>query len=131
MKPEALAAFTSTAEDLVTQRDFFMYDGTLASEKAYLAQTLKELFEQAMVLGPQGLIQMEISPKLILEKIYELLGIGSLKQFDLQKDPQTLSNAVNQMIQQVLQQYVTTQGAATGAAGNEGANAGGTQAVAG
>jgi hypothetical protein len=104
MKPEALAQFSASSEDLVKQTDFFVYDGTLSSEKAYLAQTLKELFEQVISLGPTGLLSLEVSPKLMLEKIYELLGVGSLSQFDLRKDPQTLQTIVQQMIQQIMMQ---------------------------
>jgi hypothetical protein len=116
-KPEAIAQFTSDPASLVRDADFFMYDGTLASEKAYLAQTLREMFEQVINLGPSGLIQMEISPKLILDKIYELLGVGSMEQFDLQKDPQTLQLLVQQVIQQTLQQYVEQQSGGAGGGG--------------
>lgn len=104
-KSEVIAAFVSTPEELVMQTDFFVYDGTLASEKAYLAQTLKELFSEILALGPAGLVNLEISPKLVLEKIYDLLGVGTLSEFSLLKDPQTLQNAVNQIVQQTLQQY--------------------------
>ena len=114
MKPEAIAAFTSTPEELVMQSDFFVYDGTLASEKAYLAQTLKELFETVLALGPAGLVNLEMSPKLILEKIYELLGVGTLSEFSLMKDPQTLQNAVNQIVQQTLHQYAQQLAPTTG-----------------
>lgn len=111
-KPDAIARFTSTPEDLVCQADFFMYDGTLQSEKAYMSQTLMELFQQVIQLGPTGLVNLELSPKLLLEKIYELLGVGSLRQFDLAKDPQTLQNMVNLIVQQTLQQYAEQQSAA-------------------
>ena len=104
-KPELIARFTSTPEDLVRQCDFFMYDGTLASEKAYLAQSLMELFGTVTQLGAQGLIDLEISPKLLIGKVYELLGVGSLEQFSLLKDPQTLQNLVQMIVQQSLEQY--------------------------
>jgi hypothetical protein len=105
----------SSSEELVRQSDFFVYDGTLASEKAYLAQTLKELFETVLALGPQGLIQLDLSPKLILESIYHLLGVGSLTEFSLMKDPQTLQNAVNTIVQQALAQYAQSIQPAPGA----------------
>jgi hypothetical protein len=104
-KQNAVILFMSDAVSLARQTDFFVYDGTLASEKAYLAQTLKELFETAIGLGPQGLVQLDISPKLILESIYHLLGVGNISEFALSKDPQTLQNAVNQIVQQAIQQY--------------------------
>ncbi len=108
-KPEAMAQFTASPEELVTQSDFFMYDGTLQSEKAYMSQTLMELFQQVITLGPTGIVNLELSPKLLLEKIYELLGVGSLRQFDLAKDPQTLQNMVNLIVQQTLQEYASQQ----------------------
>jgi len=108
-KAEALAMFSASPEELVMQSDFFMYDGTLQSEKAYMSQTLMELFQQVITLGPSGIVNLELSPKLLLEKIYELLGVGSLKQFDLAKDPQTLTNMVNLIVQQTMQQYVEQQ----------------------
>lgn len=105
-KPELIQRFLGTPEDLVRQCDFFIYDGTLASEKAYMAQSLMELFTTVTQLGPQGLINLEISPKLLIERIYELMGVGNLNQFNLAKDPQTLQNVVTMMVQQTLQQYV-------------------------
>ncbi len=117
-KAEAVAMFLASPEELVMQSDFFMYDGTLQSEKAYMSQTLMELFQQVITLGPSGIVNLELSPKLLLEKIYELLGVGSLKQFDLAKDPQTLSNMVNLIVQQTLQQYAQQQSAAV--AGGQG-----------
>lgn len=105
-KPELVQRFTATPEELVRQNDYFVYDGTLSSEKAYMAQSLMELFTTVTTLGPQGLVNLEISPKLLIEKIYELLGVGSLDQFSLMKDPQTLQNLVNMIVQQTLQQYV-------------------------
>lgn len=105
-KQLAVSLFMSSVEELVACNDFFVYDGTLASEKAYLAQTLKELFETVINLGAQGLVQLDISPKLILESVYALLGVGTLQEFALTKDPQTLMNVVNTIVQQQLAQYV-------------------------
>jgi hypothetical protein len=105
-KQQALQLFKATPEDLISSHDFWVYDGTLSSEKGYTAQQLMELFQQIIQLGPQGLINLEISPKLLLEKVYELLGIPNLRAFDIQKDPQTLQNAVAQIVQQVLMQQM-------------------------
>jgi hypothetical protein len=121
-KPEAIAAFLASPEDLVTQSDFFMYDGTLQSEKAYMAQTLMELFNQLITLGPSGMINLELSPKLLLEKVYELLGVGSLQAYSIQKDPQTLQTMVNLIVQQSLAQYAQQQQPATGGGTQSGGN---------
>ena len=111
----AIAGFTSTVEDLLCANDLFAYDGTMESEKNYLAQQLMELFQQLIQLGPTGLLNLQLSPKLLIEKIYELLGVGSLKAYDLAKDPQTLQNLVQQMAQQLAQQMVAQASAAPAA----------------
>ena len=102
----AIIGFTSTIEDLLCSNDLFAYEGTMESEKNYLAQQLLELFQQLIQLGPTGLLNLQLSPKLLIEKIYELLGVGTLKAYDLAKDPQTLQNLVQQMAQQMAQQML-------------------------
>jgi len=114
-KPEVLAAFTSTPEDLICSCDLFAYEGTLESEKNYLAQQLMELLKEVINLGPTGLLQLELSPKLLVEKIYELLGVGSLANFNLAKDPQTLQMVVQQLAQQMAMQMLQQQQAQTAA----------------
>jgi hypothetical protein len=63
------------------------------------------------------MINLELSPKLLLEKVYELLGVGSLQAFNIQKDPQTLQNMVNLIVQQTLQQYAEQQQSAIAGGG--------------
>ena len=99
-------AFTSTPSELVRNTDFFIYEGTLQSEKSYTAQTLMELFQTLVGLGPSGLVNLNMSPKLLIERIYELLGMGSLAGFDLTNDPQTLQNVVQQLVQQGVQEQL-------------------------
>jgi len=108
-KAEVLAGFTSTPEELVRSCDLFVYEGTLSSEKGYLAQQLTELFTQILQLGPTGLVQMDLSPKLLLTKIYELTGVGNLDNYSLQKDPQTLMTVVQQLAQQMAMQMLEQQ----------------------
>ena len=102
-KMHVLEAFTATPEELVRNVDLFVYEGTMSSEKAYTAQALKELFETMITLGPTGMLEMGLSPNLILRKIYELLGIADLDQFNVAKDPQTLKMLVMQLVQQMMQ----------------------------
>lgn len=106
-KQAALAGFTSTPADLICSCDLFVYEGTLESEKNYLAQQLLELLKEVIALGPSGLLQLELSPKLLVEKIYELLGVGSLSSFSLAKDPQTLQVIVQQLAQQMAEQMLS------------------------
>ncbi len=113
-KPEkqaGLVAFTGDTESLVSASDMWVYDGTLQSEKGYLAQSLMELFQQVIALGPTGLLQTEISPKLLLQKIYELIGLPDFDTFNLLKDPQTLQNVVQQIAQQMAVQMLEQQAA--------------------
>lgn len=105
-KQPAIIQFNSEPAQLISSRDFFVFDGTLSTEKNYTAQQLSELFQQVIALGPQGIVSLELSPKLLLEKIYELLGVPSLKAFDIRKDPQTLQNAVMSMIQTIMQEQM-------------------------
>ena len=105
-KPEVIQAFSSTVEDLISSCDLFVYEGTLESEKTYLAQQLRELLSEILALGPSGLLQMELSPKLLLNKIYELLGVTGLSEMNLAKDPQTLQTIVQQLAQQMAMQMV-------------------------
>lgn len=118
-KANVLVQFTSTVADLVCSCDLFVYEGTLDSEKNYLAQQLMELFQQILALGPTGLLNLEISPKLLLRKIYELLGVGSLDEFALTKDPQTLQNVVQQLAQQMAMQMIEQMQAQQPAAADE------------
>jgi len=108
-KQQAIQLFSSTPQDLLCACDLFVYEGTLESEKNYLAQQLMELAQQVLQLGPTGLLQLNISPKLLFEKIYELLGVGSLSAYGLEKDPQTLQNIVQQIAQQMATQMFEQQ----------------------
>jgi hypothetical protein len=103
---EVFAQFQGTMEDIVRDSDFWVFDGTLDSEKQYTAQQLMELFQTVVTLGPQGIVDMELSPKLLLNKIYELLGVPNTQAFNIMKDPKTLQNAVQQIAMQMAQQMV-------------------------
>lgn len=105
-KAEAVKQFSSTPSDLICACDLWVYDGTLETEKNYLAQQLLELLQQVINLGPTGLLTLELSPKLLVEKIYELLGVGDLSTYSLAKDPQTLQVVVQQLAQQMAQQII-------------------------
>jgi hypothetical protein len=103
-KQGAIQMFLAPPELLIGARDVWVFDGTLSSEKNYMAQQLSELFQQVIQLGPTGLLTLDISPKLLLEKVYELLGVPHLSVFSMMKDPQTLQNVVQQLVQQQVQQ---------------------------
>lgn len=69
--------FQADAITIATDEQFFVFDGSMPSEKAFLAQTLQELFiaiagnpviMQVMGYGPEQL-------KFLLEEMYELRGV--------------------------------------------------------
>lgn len=74
---EVFAMFKSTPADLVQNEDFFVYDGTTPSEKAFLAQSLQEIFttilsnpvvSQVLGIGPDFI-------KSLFTQIYLLRGV--------------------------------------------------------
>jgi hypothetical protein len=98
----------SNLEDLVNSSDFFLFDGTLPSEKGFMAQALQELLGVVMS-NPQAAQQFDISPNMILQEIMRLNGTMGSKRFSFFNDPQ----ALQQMLQQVFmagQQSVMPQG---------------------
>ena len=69
--------FQSTPQDIAAGEDFFVFDGTLPSEKAFLAQSLQEMFMQilanpqvAQTLGFDGNTMREL-----FNQIYILRGV--------------------------------------------------------
>jgi hypothetical protein len=74
---EIFAMFKSTPEDLVQNEDFFVFDGTTPSEKAFLAQSLQELFV-TILSNPQVAMAIGAGPEFIKElfaQIYLLRGV--------------------------------------------------------
>lgn len=74
---EIFAMFKSTPEDLVQNEDFFVYDGTTPSEKAFLAQSLQEIFV-TILSNPQVAAMLGVGPNFIKElfsQIYLLRGV--------------------------------------------------------
>lgn len=74
---EIFSMFKSTPEDLVQNEDFFVYDGTTPSEKAFLAQSLQEIFV-TILSNPQVAQILGIGPGFIKElfsQIYLLRGV--------------------------------------------------------
>lgn len=74
---EVYALFKATPEDLVMAEDFFVYDGTLPSEKAFLAQSLQEIFT-TILSNPIVAQTLGIGPEFVKElfnQIYLLRGV--------------------------------------------------------
>jgi hypothetical protein len=74
---EIFAMFKSTPEDLAQNEDFFVYDGTLPSEKAFLAQSMQEIFT-TILSNPMVAQTLGIGPEFVRElfsQIYLLRGV--------------------------------------------------------
>lgn len=74
---EIFTLFKSTPEDLAMNEDYFVYDGTLPSEKAFLAQSMQEIFT-AILTNPQVAQILGIGPEFVKElfsQIYLLRGV--------------------------------------------------------
>jgi hypothetical protein len=97
--PEMFPLFKGTPEALLRQEDFFIFDGTLPSDKQYLAQSLQEILGMLMQ-SPEAIGVFGISPKLLMQKIYELRGVPGLETFSIQRDPALLQLLQNGQQQQ-------------------------------
>lgn len=78
--PDLFAKFKGAPEDVVQATDFFMFEGTLPSEKAFLAQSLQELLGLVMA-NPQASAMFNMDPNKLLKEIYTLRGANGLARF--------------------------------------------------
>ena len=83
--------FKSSPERLVGSVDFFVFDGTLPTEKGLISQSLQELFI-AFMQNPQMALQFNIDPTKLLEEINTLRGVYNLERFSLSSNPDVMRN---------------------------------------
>jgi len=98
-------------EELINSNDFFMFDGTLPSEKGFMAQALQELLG-VLMSNPQAAQQFDISPNMVLQEIMRLNGTVGSKRFSFFNDPQQLQQLLQQVFmmgQQAGAQAIQTQ----------------------
>ena len=79
---ETFEEFNQESYNLVGNEDFFMFDGTLPSEKNYLAQSLQELVV-ALISNPEVAMQMQLDIPAMIREIQTLRGIHNLSRFEL------------------------------------------------
>lgn len=72
---------------LVGVEDHFVFDGTLQSEKGFIAQSLQELVS-AMMSNPAVMQIMPIDVSKLLEEILQLRGVDNIERFRLPPQPQ-------------------------------------------
>tara|TARA_R110000772_G_scaffold266171_1_gene388308 strand:- start:29438 stop:31294 length:1857 start_codon:yes stop_codon:yes gene_type:complete len=98
-KLEMFEEFKSNVFQLVRRSDFFVFDGTLPSEKQYAAQSLQELLS-IVLSSPEAAAATGVQPAKLIEEIYTLRGIKNLSRF---KDDGTAAQQ-QAMVQQILAQ---------------------------
>lgn len=68
--------------DLLGMEDFFVFDGTVASEKIYMAQALQDLL-QAILANPESIGMLGYDINRIFDEIQLLRGINNAGRFKL------------------------------------------------
>ncbi len=101
--PELFQLFKSSAPALIAQNDFFVFDGTLPSEKGFLAQSLQE-FAQIAMTNPDIAVSMGIDVKKLLREIYLLRGVDGMLRFEMTEEERQ-----QKMAEHMLQQAITAQ----------------------
>lgn len=85
--PEVLARYSlfkpQDVSKLVGVEDHFVFDGTLQSEKGFIAQSLQELVS-AILSNPLVMQSLPLDVGKLMEKILQLRGIDNIEQFRLQ-----------------------------------------------
>lgn len=96
-------------EDLVNSSDFFVFDGTLPSEKGFMAQALQELLG-TLLANPAAAQQFDISPNMILREIMQLNGNMAGNRFSFFNDKRQLEQLLQQVFQAGIQQALVQPG---------------------
>ena len=90
---EVFELFKSTPQKLARSYDFVTYDGSLPSEKLFLAQQLQELL--ALLIGnPLAAAGFNMDPNKVQREIMELRGLGRGGQYAFDQVPQSLIAAL-------------------------------------
>lgn len=79
--------YHQTAKAVVESQDYFIFDGTLPSEKSFLAQTMQELLG-IVLQNPQAAQMFNLDPNKLMQEIYELRGVSGLGRFGLDPEAQ-------------------------------------------
>lgn len=90
---ELFTQFKASTALLVQNNDLFVFDGSLPSEKMFVAQALQELLGM-LLASPQAAVQFNIDPKLVLDELYSLRGVGKIERFGFSQ--------MDQMKQQIM-----------------------------
>lgn len=114
--------------DLQSDFDFEIMDGTLPSEKQYIAQVLQEIL-LGLMSNPEAAIVLGMDPKALLMEMMELRGVRNPKRFTLNpikpNGPQGAPTGPGNITQLPNVQGVSGQSDVGGLAVNGGGNGGG------
>lgn len=89
---EAFNGFVkANKESLIGNYDLDVYDGTMASDRADMADILQNVLTE-MLANPEAAGMFNLNPAAILREIALLRGIKHMNRFDLKPDPATPTN---------------------------------------
>lgn len=92
---EYFPAFRSTPENLAASFDYVAFDGTLPSDKQFMAQQLMEVFS-LLVSNMQSSAAFNMDPAAVLKESLRLRGLGSGQQFAFTQVPKALLTMIAQ-----------------------------------
>ena len=73
---------------IVANSDHFIMNGTLPSEKSFMAQSLQELLG-IVLQSPEAAAMFNLDPNKLMREIYELRGIPGLGRFGFSPEEQS------------------------------------------
>lgn len=94
------AKFKGTPEEVICGEDYITFDGTLSSEKGFMAQSLQELLSVVLQSDPAAAARMAqgIDPVRVVEEMQYLRGAGNIKRFRYTPEEQQQIQAMQQAI---------------------------------
>jgi hypothetical protein len=102
-----------TQDDMVGEYDFEIYDGTLPSEKVYVAQSLQEVLA-TILPNPELAMLLGIDPRAVFYEMLTLRGVRHPERFSISESQRKMM-MLQQMQQQQQQQQTQEQDAKQGA----------------
>ena len=76
--------FKGTPAEVIGGNDYFTFDSTIQSERAFMAQSMQELLV-AVINNPMAAQILDIDPRSLMNEIQYLRGTGNVSRFSMQK----------------------------------------------
>lgn len=93
--------------ELEGNEDYFAYDGTISSEKGYIAQSLQELVS-ILVSNPEVLAATNLDVVAMIKEVQSLRGLKNLDRFERPPQP-TANNAIPGTVPTIIPQQAGNQ----------------------